>query len=424
VQISDIARQAQPLIDGGVAPTLAIGVLDGEGTHRFGHGADARTLFELCSITKVFTGVLLADMVRDGSVAFDDAVSRYLPASVAVPSVDGRSITLSDLVTHSSGLPRMPTNFAPADPRDPIADYTADRLYAFLSGHALARRPGARFEYSNVGMMLLGHALAQRMNRSYEALLAERVLEPLGMRDTSLTPGAERRARMAKLYDADGSETPPWTMGLPGAGGLLSTVDDMLRFLSANLARGSTRLASAMGDARALRFAIDPPGPGAVGVGCGWLIGRGGARMHNGGSAGCATFAAVHEEKRHAVVVLCGTFSSKVDDLGVNLMRMLDGEAPAPPRVPVAVPIAPGVLERYVGKYALSSGAVLTVSETKGRLFARRNEEDNLPFLAASETRFFCRVASVELSFGIEEGGKADRVIVHAAEEQAGKRIG
>jgi CubicO group peptidase (beta-lactamase class C family) len=426
VLASDIARHAQPLIDGGIAPTLAIGVIDGDATHRFEHGADPRALFEIGSITKVFTGTLLADMVREGLVAFDDPVSRYLPASVRVPTFGDRAITLSDLVTHASGLPRMPTNFAPADPRDPYADYTTAKLYAFLAGHTLARAPGEKSEYSNLGMMLLGHALAERAGKSYEELLRERICEPLGMRDTVLTLTPELRARVAKGYDALGKVAANWTMALPGAGNILSTVDDMLRFLTANMTSGPARLAASMADARRQRTAIDPAPPvpiGAVGLGCGWVVGRGDVRWHNGGSAGYVSFAAVDGGKRHAVVALCGTFSTKLDELGNNLMRVLDGEAPVPPRVPVPVPIDPSLLGPYVGKYTLPSGAVLSVTEREGRLFAQRNDEEAMPLYAASESRFFYRVAPIELSFVVGRPGEGDHIIVHADQDRIAKKL-
>ena len=104
------------------------------------------TLYEIGSITKVFTSLLLADMVERGEVALDDPVAKYLPASVTMPERAGRQITLLDLSTHRSGLPRMPSNFNPKDPARPYVDYPVDRLYEFLSSHELRRDVGAEYQ--------------------------------------------------------------------------------------------------------------------------------------------------------------------------------------------------------------------------------------------------------------------------------------
>jgi CubicO group peptidase (beta-lactamase class C family) len=421
----DLAQQAQPLIDGGVAPTLAIGVFDGQTTHRFAHGASADALFEIGSITKVFTGTLLADIAREGLVDLDDPVSRCLPASVRVPEFGDRVITLRHLATHTSGLPRMPDNFAPADPADPYADYTADRLHAFLAGHTLRRAPGELPEYSNLGFMLLGHALAERTGQSYEALLRDRITGPLGLNDTVLPrvplPPA-LRARVAKGYNASGNVAPHWTMALPGAGNLLSTVDDLLRFLRANMTAGPSRLAAAMADARALHFTMPAPAPPARGIGLGWVVGPAGMRLHNGGSAGYVSFAGLDADKGHAVAALCGTFSMHLDVLGYNLLRTLDGQAPEAPRVPVPVSIDPDLLAAYAGDYAMPSGAVLAVSARDGGLLVQRNAEEPVRYTPRSETRFFSRLTPVELSFGRGADGQVDHLVVYAQPEVRGDR--
>ena len=145
---------------------------------------DGNTVFEMGSISKVFTGALLADMVARGEVKLDDPIAKYLPQTVKVPSRNGRQITLLDLATQSSGLPRLPSNMRPADFSNPYADYSVQQLYEFLSGYSLTRDPGQRYEYSNLGVGLLGHVLALRAGKSYEEILKERILDPLGMNDT------------------------------------------------------------------------------------------------------------------------------------------------------------------------------------------------------------------------------------------------
>jgi CubicO group peptidase (beta-lactamase class C family) len=158
---------------------------------------DGDSVFEIGSITKVFTSVLLADMVERGEVTLDTPVQKLLPAAVRMPRRNGREITLIDLATHSSGLPRLPNNMAPSNPLDPYSDYGAERLYAFLNSYELTRDIGATFEYSNLGAGLLGHALERRAGKPYKTLVTERILRPLGMTRTSFTPDDWMKAHLA-----------------------------------------------------------------------------------------------------------------------------------------------------------------------------------------------------------------------------------
>ena len=136
--------------------SIIVGVIGPEGRRIVAHGSmgmtDPRpvngdTLYEIGSITKVFTSMLLADMVERGEVALDDPVAKYLPVGVKMPERNGKQITLLDLSTHRSGLPRMPSNFNPKDPTRPYVDYPVERLYEFLSSHELRRGVDAEFEY-------------------------------------------------------------------------------------------------------------------------------------------------------------------------------------------------------------------------------------------------------------------------------------
>jgi CubicO group peptidase (beta-lactamase class C family) len=167
-------------------------------------------VFEIGSITKVFTTLVLADMARRGEVALDDPVAQYLPADVIMPKRGGRRIALIDLATHTSGLPRRPGDIAPADWANPYADYSIVQLYAFLGRYRLRRDIGAAHLYSNLGMGLLGHALALRAGGDFETLVRKRITAPLGMVDTAmaLTPGM--RTRLAKGHDAERRPVANW----------------------------------------------------------------------------------------------------------------------------------------------------------------------------------------------------------------------
>src|SRR5579863_6447129 len=244
---------------------IVVGVIDGQGRRVVAYGSLAKndkrplngdTIFEIGSMTKVFTSLVLMDMVQKGEVAVTDPVSKFLPASVKVPERNGKKITLQDLSTQSSGLPRMPTNFAPKDPANPYADYSPEKLYQFLSGYQLTRDIGDKYEYSNLGVGLLGHALTLRAGSSYEAMVKSRVLDPLGINNTRVTLTPEMKARLALGHAANLSVVPNWDIdALAGAGALRSSANDMLTFLAANLGYTNTPLAPAM----AAEFSIRKP---------------------------------------------------------------------------------------------------------------------------------------------------------------------
>ena len=154
----------------------------------------------------------------------------------SVPSRDGHQITLEDLATHTSGLPRNPANLDAADPDNPYADYTVTQLYDFLASYELTTDPGSHFEYSNVGAALLGHALALRAGIPFEDLVRTRILEPLDMTSTGITLDPATAQRFVDGHDARGNVTSRFDMPvLAGAGALRSSVNDMLKFAAANL---------------------------------------------------------------------------------------------------------------------------------------------------------------------------------------------
>jgi CubicO group peptidase (beta-lactamase class C family) len=284
---------------------------------------DGNTVFEIGSITKVFTSTLLADMAARRLVSLDDPVAKYLPANVRVPSRNGRSITLLDLAIQHSGLPRLPDNMHPADPDNPYADYTREQMYEFLSRYELSRDPGATFEYSNLGVGLLGDALSLRAGTSYEALVIDRILEPLGMRDTRITLAPIMRARLAHGYDARGFPTKNWDLpALAGAGALRSTVNDMLRFAAAAVGAPGTpaAVASALADAERPRRPLGTDGTGQIGLN--WFTFRTGPVeivWHNGGTGGYRSFLGLDKARKRAVVVLTNS-ANGVDDVGRHLL--------------------------------------------------------------------------------------------------------
>lgn len=395
------------LLEGGETRIVAAGRSDGPG----GRPLDGATVFEIGSVTKAFTGALLAEMVGRGEVGLDQPLARLLPRSVMVPAWGDTPITLLDLATHRSGLPRLPSNMTRRDMSNPYADYTADSLYAFLRGHTLARPPGGRYEYSNLGMGLLAHALALRARKPYETLLVERVLGPLGMDDTRVTLTDDMRRRLAAGHDPAGAIVPNWDFrSLAGAGALRSTANDMLRFLAASLDSNPTAIHAA------LRLSQRPQRTGAgptVQVGLAWhlLTGSGaGIVMHNGGTGGYRSFIGWDPAMRAGVVVLANS-SVDLDDIGRHLLN---------PRFPLKrvvrrteVAVEPARLDDLAGRYALGPDFVLTVTHEAGTLYVQATGQSRLRAWAESDSTFFFKEVDAQVSFARGPDGRGRRITLH-----------
>jgi CubicO group peptidase (beta-lactamase class C family) len=278
---------------------------------------DGETVFEIGSITKVFTALLLSDMALRGEVKLKDPVQKYLPASVHMPSRDGKQITLLDLADHHSGLPGQASNYNNT--------YTTEEMYAFLDHYTLTRDPGAKYEYSNFGMGLLGQVLARRAGTDYETLLRTRITGPLGMTHTAVYPTPEMQAHLTPGH-GDGIKSPPIPIdAMEAAGAIRSNLDDMFIFLAANMGLMKTPLHPAMKPMLKVRR----PGPPGVEVGLGWHIveqrGTQAAR-HNGQTYGYHSFLAFEPRRQVGVVVLSNS-SVSIDDIG---WRILDYPQPTP----------------------------------------------------------------------------------------------
>jgi CubicO group peptidase (beta-lactamase class C family) len=382
----------------------------GEGTTR---APDADTVFEIGSVSKVFTSALLADMVRRGEVSLDDPVAKLLPSSVRLPTKDGREITLQSLATHTSALPRMPGNFAPKDAGNPYADYTVEQMYQVLGSLQLTRAIGETYEYSNLGAGLLGHALAAKLGKPYEASVTERILRPLGMKDTAIALSAGMKSRRSIGHSASGNVTPDWDLPtLAGAGALRSTVGDMLTFLAANLGSGPADVCADLSATHIPRHDTGKTGQ----IGLGWHI-RSGQDVevvwHNGGTGGFHSFIGFDKKRRVAVAVLHNSAAS-IDDIGFHLLdaqfRLAAAKPPAKPRV--AVRVAAPILETYVGEYALAPTFVMSVTREGDQLFLQATGQPRFPIFAETETRFFLKVVDAQITFVKDASGAVIELIL------------
>jgi D-alanyl-D-alanine-carboxypeptidase/D-alanyl-D-alanine-endopeptidase len=312
---------------------IVAGVIDERGRRVVAQGdVQPDSLFEIGSITKVFTALLLADMVERGEVALGDPVSKYLPEGVKVPQRGGRVITLEHLATHMSGLPRVPTNISPKNLLNPYAGYTAERLYEFLREYSLPRDPGSKWEYSNLGAGLLGHALSRRAGIDYETLVRLRICGPLDMTDTWQTVPPESKSRVATGHNRALQPIGNWDFDvLAGAGAFWSTAENLLEFVAANLGQKKSGLAPAMAAMLKVRVAT---GLGDFGQALGWQTAKGtdGELIwKDGGTFGFSGFIGFDPKLRRGVVVLSNTGTGVVD-LGLHLLDSRNPLSKFPPR--------------------------------------------------------------------------------------------
>jgi serine-type D-Ala-D-Ala carboxypeptidase/endopeptidase len=409
---------------------IVVGIVSAKGRRVVAYGSLAKddkhplngdTVYEIGSMTKVFTSLILMDMVDRGEVSLDDPVAKFLPSTIKVPERNGKKITLRDLSTQTSGLPRMPDNFHPKNPGNPYADYTTDQLFEFISGYTLTRDIGEKYEYSNLAVGLLGQALARRAGMDYEALVTARILKPLEMKDTAITLSPNMKARLATGHNAGLNAVPNWDIpALAGAGALRSTANDMLTFLAANLGLIKTPLAKAM----AAEVSVHrPTGMLDVEIAYAWHVFTAGGKTiywHNGGTGGYRTFMGYDPSANVGVVALSNTSTQfGVDDIGHHL---LDSAYPlktfALPKEHKAIALDAKILEGFTGRYQLTPDAVLTVTRAGDHLYAQATGQGVFEIFPEGPHEFFARITELTITF--EDGGL---VLHQMGQETRAKRI-
>jgi CubicO group peptidase (beta-lactamase class C family) len=346
------------LVVGAIAPMEEF--LRGFGVLRVGgtQPPDAETLFEIGSVSKVFTGILLARAIEAGELDLDDRIADLLPEGWTLPE-PARAITLRHCTTHTSGLPRLPANLLDLAGAlrlaylgyDPYRDYTEEKFRQALATVELNHEPGTRHEYSNFGAGLLGFVLARRNGSDYESLVADGICRPLGMHGTVITADEDARNRlpskyrlMLKLGPATfGLESDEWRLPnhLAGAGAIRSTGRDMMTFLKANMGLVSSPIDEAIRRSHRELFRDDA----GLAIGMNWIRSfddelAQNIIWHNGGTGGFRTYLGFTEDRRFGVFVL-GNTANSVDALAVDILKSLVREHAAGAESPlqtVAVP--------------------------------------------------------------------------------------
>ena len=326
---------------------IVIGYIDPSGAKIFSYGnvskennipVNGSTIFDIGSITKTFTTLVLADMVTEGIVDLDDPIEMYLPKWVTVPQFQGTKITLENLATHTSGLPFMPSNiWLNHTIGDLNPDYYSTEMYNALSNITLTTKPGTQFLYSDYGMGLLGHILSlEQGGISFEDLVKSRILNVLGMNDTKISLSDYEINHRYPTGHLNGSEieTPVVPEVIAGAGALRSTADDLIKYLSANIGLIHTKLDTSFQLQHLIQHPSVIPNPmhydAYVALGWGVLTNFGTQILNHAGAInGWNSYAGFDPQKQLGVVLLCSCDFRDVDmeKLGYMLLNLTGVES-------------------------------------------------------------------------------------------------
>ena len=416
-----VEKAARERIAAGTNQTLVFGVIDGDrseivafGTLPGGRTPDGDTVYEIGSVTKTFTGTLLARAVLAGRVTLDTPVARVLP-DFRIPSRNGREITLADLATHRSGLPQLPLNLLPKPGANPYADYDTARLKEFLAHYVLPRDPGGAFEYPDVGFGLLGHAMAALERASYATAIDEVFLKPLGMATSGTASTEALRAGLVAGHDSADKSAIAWDIpGLAGTGAIRSTARDMLRYLRANMGRDASPLAAAMKLAHQPINAMDA----RTRMGLGWRISDSGVVWHSGMTWGFRSFVGFTADGSRGVVILSNT-AADVDDLGFATLL-----PDTPLRSAMKAVVLPAAsLDAYEGTYKLTDNFLLTVFRMNDELFVRPTGQQPFPILASATDEFFGKAWGLTINFTRDRSGAVNGLVLHQNGHRAARRL-
>ncbi|MEL1265097.1 serine hydrolase [Pseudoxanthomonas putridarboris] len=318
-------------------------------------GPDAA--FEIGSVSKTMTAALLADLIRQGKGSLDDPLAAWLPEGTRVPDYQGQPILLRHVVTHTSGLPALPSKLGAPSMDDPYAKLDEAALLASLDDVTLKAAPGTTFEYSNFASMVLSYAVARRAGTDLETLLRQRLFEPLGMRGAHVN-AAPAGIRSATGHTPNARPASAWHFAtdLAGVGGVRATLDDMVRYVQGELGATATAITPALRltqqkvsdkPAMAMNWMLLPVGDRTV-------------HLHEGGTGGFSSFVSFDIEKQRGVVILSDTTWNSIGSLGSLGLHLVDASFPLGKPRTVAVP-DPTMLDALAGEYELAGGMRMTL---------------------------------------------------------------
>jgi D-alanyl-D-alanine-carboxypeptidase/D-alanyl-D-alanine-endopeptidase len=382
---------------------------------------DGDTVFEIGSVGKVFTALLLADMASRHEISLTDPVTKFLPSTVIIPERNGHPITLTDLATHTSGLPFMPGDVSSFN----AAEEPASQFYKFLAQYQLKSDPGTEWDYSNLGYWLLGQALVARSGKHFESLMHERVMRPLGLVNTGFTQASRLKREPVMGHNAV-LEPLPENFSIPmyasmSAAGLrvVSTVNDLLTFLSFAMDLKASPLASEMSLMLETQRTIGGDSKQALG----WVVsGAGNDRLitHEGGTWGYNSYVGWDPQRRAGVVVLSNQ-PGDISDIGHYLLR------PDSPLVQTTlmrrseITLASDVLDQYVGNYVVEDEGTFEIKREHDFLVLKLPVAWGLPHLRLhpeSRSDFFVKELPMRVIFDMDANGRVADFLLYPRRAQ------
>lgn len=365
----------------------------------------ADTFYEIGSITKVFTAVMLAESERQGKVSLQDPAAKFLLPAKDAAQESLQKITLVSLATHQSGLPRLPGNLANnlGSNLDPYADYTRGDLLAALRTHGRTAEVGRFIQYSNFGFAVLGTALASAWGETYDDALRTHILTPLGMKGSKLGMlGKPSPSPMAPGL-SQGKPVTEWKfLAMAPAGALRSSTQEMALFAKAALQLDDSPLREAFERS----FEVQAPHPDMGGsIGLAWMLfthGSDSFAWHNGATAGHRAAIVLNRTKKSGLVVLTN-ISNAPEKAAFDIL----GAAPPPPQTTVATP------GDYVGVYPLSAAFAVTVTEQDGSLAAQGTGQGKFLLRPVAEDKFAAVGVAAEMVFERDTDKKVTALVLH-----------
>ncbi|MBS1949887.1 MAG: Beta-lactamase class C-like and penicillin binding proteins (PBPs) superfamily [Cytophagales bacterium] len=410
VKGQDFETLCKTRVDTEETPGISVGIYENGKTSYYAFGqsnvaaheaVSSKTFFEIGSITKTFTTSVLSYLVNEKILKLNDPAQNYLPSTITLPDRNGKQITLLHLASAQSGLPRMPSNFAPANPNNPYIDYTSKELAAFLNKCELSTDPGKQYEYSNLGMGLLGFILANQMKTTYSKLIQEIILTPLGMEQTFISGERKFNNLFATGYN-DSKPVESWTWTdqsvMVGAGGIVSNAEDMMKYAIAQLSDNPDKLSLAFQQAHA--EVADAIGA-SIQIAMGWHIKDHQYIWHNGGTGGFRSFIGFDPKTKRAIVILTNS-TIGADDLGFH---WLNNSYPLK-KIKTPITIDAAKLKEYDGIYEISPQFKITVKTEGTSLLGQATGQPQFTMHSDSTDRFYLKVVPVSILFSRDKKGK------------------
>ncbi|MEM1173547.1 MAG: serine hydrolase [Pseudomonadota bacterium] len=412
---SELQDWIDKAVNDGDSLAISAMLLDGDSVSYYSGGAispdgaapNENTQYQIGSITKVFTNMLLAEMVADGKLGYDTALGDLMGEDFTFANADLGKVTMEQLATHTSGLARMPSNFAPTDPQDPYKDYTAEQLNAEIAQARNKQVLVAEYGYSNLGMGLLGYRLGQLEGSSYTEEVIAQVVAPLGLEET----GFERSDNLADGYRS-GSVVPAWLLPEPiaAAGALWGSTSDFVRLAQVMLGQAESPLKH---DIEAVRDSIAQAGPD-FDVTRVWHMTWADDQpiyWHNGGTGGYLTFFGFRPDTNQAVAILVAGGDGPTEK-GLTMLGSTKQGRPAPE-----------IDESVMGQYEIAPGVGIGVFERSGYLVGQVSGQAAARLYDGGNDWYSLNIADASLHFLREDGVVSGVELVQAGVVNPGARV-